>query len=433
MIMEKIKIYYKSSEKRIIGISTEANIEGYSKQIEAENFDNAISEFCKENYELNDEQKEELEEIFSDDESTAEYANEDLNEGFKIKHWVSNRSFGELIDMYENKEIKIPEMQREFVWNSIKSSRLIESIVLGLPIPPLFLLEVNDNEYEIIDGYQRLTTVFNFVQGNPWGGKKAEGRNITSKLSTKNILSEIAGKKFSDLDEKYQRKIRRSTIPLMEFKQLTPGDFSSKYLIFERINTGSDKLNAMQIRKSLAFGKFMICLYKYANSNEKYLSLFSVSQIKKDAHVEALLRFLAITDLVYGKVKIKRKGIKNILDEYCETYRNSEVSEKRIFHFFEGLDILLDIFGENNIFRRVNSDNKYEGVLNIGVLEALLGTIVEEKIEVSKDIEDKYKNVMRSVYDDAILNKEPNPFSANTGTEEMIRKRYKITKEILGV
>ena len=149
--MEKIKIYYKSSEKRIIGISTEANIEGYSKQIEAENFDNAISEFCKENYELNDEQKEELEEIFSDDESTAEYANEDLNEGFKIKHWVSNRSFGELIDMYENKEIKIPEMQREFVWNSIKSSRLIESIVLGLPIPPLFLLEVNDNEYEIID------------------------------------------------------------------------------------------------------------------------------------------------------------------------------------------------------------------------------------------------------------------------------------------
>ena len=177
----------------------------------------------------------------------------------------------------------------------------------------------------------------------------------------------------------------------------------------------------------------MICLYKYANSNEKYLSLFSVSQIKKDAHVEALLRFLAITDLVYGKVKIKRKGIKNILDEYCETYRNSEVSEKRIFHFFEGLDILLDIFGENNIFRRVNSDNKYEGVLNIGVLEALLGTIVEEKIEVSKDIEDKYKNVMRSVYDDAILNKEPNPFSANTGTEEMIRKRYKITKEILGV
>lgn len=431
--MELTKIYYKFSKDRILGISTEQKTEEYSNFIEAENFDNAILKFSEKKYELNDEQREELEEIFIDDESTAEYANEDLSEGFKIKHWVSNRSFGELIDMYENKEIKIPEMQREFVWNSSKSSRLIESIVLGLPIPPLFLLEVNDNEYEIIDGYQRLTTVFNFVQGNPWGGKKEKKRNVASKLSSKNILNEIAGKKFSDLDEKYQRKIRRSTIPLMEFKQLTPGDFSSKYLIFERINTGSDKLNAMQIRKSLAYGEFMINLYKYANSDENYLNLFTVSQIKKDIHVEALLRFLAITDLVYGKIQIKRKGIKNILDEYCELCRNTNISEERIKNFFKILNKLLQIFDGQNIFRRVNSDGEYEGVLNIGILEALLGTIIEEDILVKEDIENQYKTVMRRIYDDAILDKEPNPFSANTGTEEMIKKRYEITKEILGV
>ena len=431
--MEQIKIYYKFSKDRILGISTEQKTEEYTNFIVAENFDDAILKFSEKKYELNDEQREELEEIFIDDESTAEYANEDLSEGFKIKHWVSNRSFGELIDMYENKEIKIPEMQREFVWNSSKSSRLIESIVLGLPIPPLFLLEVNDNEYEIIDGYQRLTTVFNFVQGNPWGGKKDNKRNVASKLSSKNILNEIAGKKFSDLDEKYQRKIRRSTIPLMEFKQLTPGDFSSKYLIFERINTGSDKLNAMQIRKSLAYGEFMINLYKYANFEENYLNLFTVSQIKKDIHVEALLRFLAITDLVYGKIQIKRKGIKNILDEYCELCRNKNISEDRIKNFFGVLNELLQIFGEQNIFRRVNSDGEYEGVLNIGILEALLGTITEEDIPIKKDIEKQYKNVMRRIYDDAILDKEPNPFSANTGTEEMIKKRYEIIKEILGV
>ena len=431
--MELTKIYYKFSKDRILGISTEQKTEEYSNCIEAENFDNAILKFSEKEYVLSDEQREELEEIFMDDESTAEYANEDLSEGFKIKHWVSNRSFGELIDMYENKEIKIPEMQREFVWNSSKSSRLIESIVLGLPIPPLFLLEVNDNEYEIIDGYQRLTTVFNFVQGNPWGGKKEKGRNIASKLSSKNILNEIAGKKFNDLDEKYQRKTSRSTIPLMEFKQLTPGDFSSKYLIFERINTGSDKLNAMQIRKSLAYGEFMINLYKYANSDENYLNLFTVSQIKKDIHVEALLRFLAITDLVYGKIQIKRKGIKNILDEYCELCRNTNISEERIKNFFKILNKLLQIFDGQNIFRRVNSDGEYEGVLNIGILEALLGTIIEEDILVKEDIENQYKTVMRRIYDDAILDKEPNPFSANTGTEEMIKKRYEITKEILGV
>ena len=94
---------------------------------------------------------------------------------------------------------------------------------------------------------------------------------------------------------------------------------------------------------------------------------------------------------------------------------------------------LLQIFGEQNIFRRVNSDGEYEGVLNIGILEALLGTITEEDIPIKKDIEKQYKNVMRRIYDDAILDKEPNPFSANTGTEEMIKKRYEIIREILGV
>ena len=137
--------------------------------------------------------------------------------------------------------------------------------------------------------------------------------------------------------------------------------------------------------------------------------------------------------MVYGKIQIKRNGIKNILDEYCELCRNRNISEDRIKQFFKILHELLQIFGSENIFRRVNSDDKYEGVLNIGILEALLGTIVEEGISVKEDIESMYKSIMKRIYEDAILDKKPNPFSANTGTEEMIKKRYEITKEIIGV
>ena len=181
---------------------------------------------------------------------------------YKIKHWVSNRSFGELIDMFEHNEIIVPHMQRNFVWDSIKCSRLIESIIMGLPIPPLFLLEVEDNKYELIDGFQRLTALSNYVNGRQWNYDKATTpKSIPAKLSS-SVAPEIANKMFKNLDENYKTKIKRSTIPLIEFRQLDPSNYDSKYLIFERINTGSVKLNPMQIRKSLSYGEFIESLYK---------------------------------------------------------------------------------------------------------------------------------------------------------------------------
>ncbi|EGQ3301483.1 DUF262 domain-containing protein, partial [Staphylococcus pseudintermedius] len=178
-------------------------------------------------------------------------------EEFEIKHWVSNRSFGELIEMYEEDEITIPIMQRNFVWDSVKCSRLIESIILGLPIPPLFLIEVDSNKYEVIDGLQRITAISNFVKKRPWNYSKDRETTSKGKAKLSKLVDEsIAGKSFDQLNENFQRKIKRSTIPLIEFKQLTPDNYNSKYLIFERINTGSQKLNSMQIRKSLASGEF---------------------------------------------------------------------------------------------------------------------------------------------------------------------------------
>lgn len=371
------------------------------------------------------------------------YENETERESitaYNIKHWVSNRSFGELIDMFNCGEIKKPAMQREFVWDAQKSSRLIESIILGLPIPPLFLLEVGNNEYELIDGFQRLTTVTNYVNGAPWNAVENGKNKRKSKLSGK-IMGELIGKSFEQLEPEYQRIIKRSTIPLIEFRQIGPDDYSSKYLIFERINTGSVKLNSMQIRKSLAYGDFITSLYETADACEGLKKIFSNNALKKDAHVEALLRVIAMSDIYYNGYDIEKAGINNILNSYCEKNKNKKIEKEYITYLSQAIEFMYSIFGDIKfIFRKVEKtkDNEliFVGNLNVSILEAMLGVAINNKIaKKENDIDKIRKKYMQTMYD--ILQKsfnreDDNPFSVSTGTKQSIYKRFEICEEILG-
>lgn len=71
--------------------------------------------------------------------------------------------------MFQEGDIQIPDVQRKFVWDTNKYSKLIESILIGLPIPPLFFMDIGNNSYEVIDGLQRLTAISNYILGNKWG------------------------------------------------------------------------------------------------------------------------------------------------------------------------------------------------------------------------------------------------------------------------
>lgn len=359
---------------------------------------------------------------------------------YNIKHWVSNRSFGELIDMFNCGEIKKPAMQREFVWDAQKSSRLIESIILGLPIPPLFLLEVGNNEYELIDGFQRLTTVANYVNGEPWNVAPSGKKKRKSKLSGR-IMEELVGKSFDQLAPEYQRIIKRSTIPLIEFRQIGSEDYSSKYLIFERINTGSVKLNSMQIRKSLAYGNFIISLYDTADACDELKRIFSNNAIKKDAHVEALLRVIVMSDIYYRGYKVEKAGINNILNSYCEKNKNVKIEKGFIVDLSKAIELMYDVFDDAKyIFRKVekSKDDKlaFVGNLNVSILESMLGVAINKKIMAeninSAEIKNRYMETMYEVLEKSFNRVEENPFSVSTGTLSSIQKRFEICERILG-
>lgn len=427
-----MKLYYYEENKEIISVDTDQINSNYT-EISVANEDDFLEKMYSKNIIINEEINEKLREIFDSVNSANNLYVENADDSnFIIKHWVSNRSFGELIDMYENNEIIVPDMQRPFVWDSFKSSRLIESIVMGLPIPPLFLLEIDNNVYEIIDGYQRLTTLYNYVKGNPWSGCQVGKRKVKSKLSKNLVISSIRGKTFDELNDAQKRIIKRSTIPLIEFKQLNPENFTSKYLIFERINTGSEKLSSMQIRKSLAYGSYIKDLYKEAN-DYRFINLFSNSQIKKDLHIEAFLRIIAISDIVYFRFDSTQNGLENILNEYCENKKNERLDSRRVEYIFESIVEIKDKFEDINMFRKVNSNGEYEGLMNISILESLIGAIVECKIHSHEYIidEEKYKHNMKKVVEDSISGRENNPFSFSTGAIESMKNRFKICERII--
>ncbi|MDU4962353.1 MAG: DUF262 domain-containing protein [Sporomusaceae bacterium] len=206
--------------------------------------------------------------------------------------------------------IYIPEYQRDFTWEPDRQSKLIESIILGLPIPFIFVAENKDSSWEIVDGSQRIRTIHAFL-------------NNELKLEGLKSIELLNGYKFEELDESRQGKILNTALRIIVLSEETTDDV--KIDMFERINRGSDLLKPMEKRKGIFIGPFNSFIYDYCKENEKYTNLIQVDKwlAKRQELEELLLRFFAISDnQIYEKgIEI---GISNYLDEYLDK-KNKEI------------------------------------------------------------------------------------------------------------
>ncbi|HDL8352590.1 TPA: DUF262 domain-containing protein, partial [Yersinia enterocolitica] len=175
-----------------------------------------------------------------EDEKDDSYSNDDL---YNINSWGADLSFRELITMYQEDELQKPELQRNYVWDKVEASRFIDSLLLGLPVPSIFLANTSDETKLIIDGFQRIMTVYDYVTGL-W----SKDRKIFKLSDSKKINSRWRGLAFSELAPSEQRKIKATTIHAIIFEQTSPenDDDTSLYQIFERINTGGRSLMAQE-------------------------------------------------------------------------------------------------------------------------------------------------------------------------------------------
>lgn len=254
-----------------------------------------------------------------------DYVNDDL---YNISSWGADYSFRELVNLYDDNDLVKPELQRKYVWEKPEASRFIDSILLGLPIPSIFLAKTDDNKLLIIDGYQRLMTVNDFIKGI-WTGDNTvfSLSNIPGKINTR-----WKGKAFSQLTDTEQRKIKTTTIHAIIFQQKSPkDDDTSLYQIFERINTSGKSLMPQEIRNCVYQGDFNSLLFKL-NKNEDWRLLFgSEKEDSRMRDLEFILRFFALnTDKILNAEK-GNISLKKHLNEFMGLKTNS--SSASVAHF----------------------------------------------------------------------------------------------------
>jgi Protein of unknown function DUF262 len=250
--------------------------------------------------------KEDLEDL-----SNVEDIDEDVSttgELFSISSFGVDYPVETLVSRMDKQLFYIPPFQRAFVWSQNQCSRFIESLLLGLPVPGIFLFKESDSgKHLVIDGQQRLKSLLYFVGG------VINGREFAlTELKTK-----FGGRTYKTLDEADRARLDDAVIHATVFKQDLPeGEINSVYEVFERINTGGIKLSPQEIRSCICHGNFNDYLHRL-NENAEWRALYGPKS-KRLKDVELILRFLAF----YESGSNYKRPMKHFLNDYMKEKRN---------------------------------------------------------------------------------------------------------------
>ena len=192
-----------------------------------------------------------------------------------------------LYDKWENHELIIPKFQRKFVWKLAQASKLIESFLMGLPVPEIFLYKTPDEKQIIIDGQQRLVSVFSFFDGHFPDNKP---------FALKGVQRSWEGKTYDELDSTLQRRLRSSVLRSIFVQQVKPRDRTSIYHVFQRLNTGGTTLTPQEVRNCVYQGRLNDLLVRL-NRDDGWRRIMGVPTAdKRMRDVELIARFFALAE-----------------------------------------------------------------------------------------------------------------------------------------
>lgn len=276
---------------------------------------------------------------------------------FEIVNYPADITLRGYLDQWRSGQLKIPPFQRDYVWDVKKASKLIESLILGLPVPGVFLYRPKDsNEFQIVDGQQRILSVIKFQD------EKFDDKAI---FKLKDVQPQLEGKRFSDLEPDMQFRFETTVLRATIIQQLSPNDDTSIYQIFERLNTGGVNLNPMEIRQSVSYGPFVDVL-KEMNEDSDWMEIIGRKKVDKRLRdVELVLRVLAL----FQTREKYEKPMKEFLNKYMEHKRKhsgdfTELSE----NFALSTRIITEGLGEKPFHLR--------GRLNYGVLDSVMYAVL---------------------------------------------------------
>jgi hypothetical protein len=313
-------------------------------------------------------------------------------------------SIGELISLYENDEIDIhPEFQRFFRWSPVQKSRLIESIFLGIPIPQIFVAQRQDGIWDVVDGVQRLSTIFQLVGIL----KDEDGKALPPLcLEATQYLPDLAGKVWENpddvensLSQQQRLLIKRSKIDISII--LKESDESSKYELFQRLNTGGSPLSPQEVRNAILVmlnRNFYQWLRKLANDQnfQECLSLTDRA-IEEQYDMELVLRFI-----IFRTIDIE--SLRNIGDlsdflsrKMIEIARDRNFNFDKEEHAFRNtFSFLNSLLGSDSLKKFDNQRERFIGGFLVSGYEVIalgIGSNIEHYNQPSEKVKEKIKSV----------------------------------------
>lgn len=288
-------------------------------------------------------------------------------------------SVGEIVNLYRNKELQIsPEYQRLFRWDSTRKARLIESILLGLPLPPIFVYQRLDGVWELIDGLQRVSTLLEFM-----GALRDEtGVDVAPlRLEGTRFLPSLADKCFDSTSDDgsdgigttLQIQLKRARLRVEILRQ--ESDPNIKFEVFQRLNTGGVNLSQQEVRNSVGYmldQTFQNWLLGLANG-QAFLTTIDQTEtaMERQQHVELALRYLAFRIVPYQQGLDVHEYLDAALVQIAKLDAEQRQSEGQFFQ--RTFDILNDSMGAN-AFKRWDG-SAFSGKFLMSVYEVVsLGT-----------------------------------------------------------
>ncbi|AFQ43392.1 DUF262 domain-containing protein [Desulfosporosinus meridiei] len=307
-------------------------------------------------------------------------------------------SFGELINLYRNKELIIrPEYQRLFRWSSIQKTALIESILVSIPIPPIFVAEDEDGVWELVDGLQRVATFISFfgeldadvsklsyqLLDNEDGGDDSEDIDSTDdekqvaignkwRLEAGGLIKNLEGFDIDTLPSKYKINLKRAVcrVEILRGQSNT----AMKYELFKRLNSGGSKLTPQEIRNAIYRGinPKINELILELSQNEIFQKLTALSKQKKQElyEQELVLRIIAFLNRL-DKINDNTENFLNSFME--EAVKDDEFNSEYYRVIFNDVINMINEINDEKVFR--NSSNLFVPAYFEGILIGLAHNI----------------------------------------------------------
>lgn len=330
---------------------------------------------------------------------------------FDISISPSDPTLELLVNQFNRGDIIIPFYQRRYVWKIEQASRLVESFLMGLPVPQIFLYVNDEDQMEVIDGQQRILSMKYFMDGFFDNGDNDQKQVF--KLKGLSERSSFNGKTFQDLDLKDQRKLRNSTLRAINIKQIRPSNRNdSVFHIFERLNTGGTQLRPQEIRNAVYRGNIVKEL-ETLNDNKNWRKIIGKKD-KNQKDIEIILRLLSL----YKNHNQYEGPMVSFLNNFMS--KNRDFNSDMNVEFKNKFPNVVKKIAES-----VEKPFRPNRALNAASLEAIMVALFETERDIcDDDFIQRYKLIMENDdFKDCI--------SKSTTNNIVLKKRITIAKEII--